>query len=102
MASVLSRSRGVPDPFPFGGTLSLRCVQVGEVFLLLFSSITSFPDLAVVCSLIYQQGSHESAGQSYPFSRLWIQNKELKNEDSFPSRVPWNKEREFSKDHKEV
>ncbi|XP_072202489.1 BTB/POZ domain-containing protein KCTD19 [Excalfactoria chinensis] len=34
--------------------------------------------------------------------RLWIQNKELRNEDSYPSRVPWNKEHEFSKDHKEV
>uniref|UniRef100_A0A669R4P0 Potassium channel tetramerization domain containing 19 n=1 Tax=Phasianus colchicus TaxID=9054 RepID=A0A669R4P0_PHACC len=34
--------------------------------------------------------------------RLWIQNKELRNEDSFPCRVPWNKEPEFSKDPKEV
>uniref|UniRef100_G1MTE5 Uncharacterized protein n=1 Tax=Meleagris gallopavo TaxID=9103 RepID=G1MTE5_MELGA len=34
--------------------------------------------------------------------RLWIQNKELRNEDSFPCRVPWNKESEFSKDPREV
>ncbi|POI34408.1 hypothetical protein CIB84_001840 [Bambusicola thoracicus] len=34
--------------------------------------------------------------------RLWIQNKELRNEDSFPCRAPWNEEREFSKDPKEV
>uniref|UniRef100_A0A8C9G7D5 Potassium channel tetramerization domain containing 19 n=1 Tax=Pavo cristatus TaxID=9049 RepID=A0A8C9G7D5_PAVCR len=34
--------------------------------------------------------------------RLWIQNKELRNEDSFPCRVPWNKEREVSKDPREA
>ncbi|XP_040536854.1 BTB/POZ domain-containing protein KCTD19 isoform X2 [Gallus gallus] len=34
--------------------------------------------------------------------RLWIQNKELRDEDSFPCRVPWNEEHEFSKDPREV
>ncbi|NXC38750.1 KCD19 protein, partial [Penelope pileata] len=38
--------------------------------------------------------------------RLWIQNKELSNEDSFPCRrlnvVPWNQEHELSQDPKEV
>ncbi|XP_021264547.1 BTB/POZ domain-containing protein KCTD19 isoform X2 [Numida meleagris] len=34
--------------------------------------------------------------------RLWIQNKELRNEDYFLCRVPWNKEHEFSRDSREV
>jgi len=38
----------------------------------------------------------------YLLSRLWIQNKELRDEDSFPCRVPWNEEHEFSKDPREV
>lgn len=51
MASLLSRSRGVPDPFPLRGTLSLWWIQVDKNSLLSFSFLAYHvlsSDLAVL------------------------------------------------------
>lgn len=40
MVSLLSRSRGVPDPFSFRGTLSLWCIRVDKNSLLSFSFLS--------------------------------------------------------------
>nr|XP_047934660.1 BTB/POZ domain-containing protein KCTD19 [Anser cygnoides] len=81
----------------------LNFLRLGKLFL-----PTEFKEWPLFCQEAeeYQIPSLLEALYHCDAYRLWIQNKELRNEGSFPCRrldiVPWDKEHEFSKDPEEV
>ncbi|XP_042690659.1 BTB/POZ domain-containing protein KCTD19 [Centrocercus urophasianus] len=77
----------------------LNFLRLGKLFL-----PAEFKEWPLFCQEAEEYGipSLSEALRHCEAYRLWIQNKEPRNEDSFPCRVPWNKEREFSKDPREV